>query len=215
MFSLADRVGVALERCPGLPSSWRLARTEGIWAVARAAATNQEDATNHAARVHGRRRLHRSPAGGVAACEQLPFSRERSWHRRASEAGARASLSREACPSTRVVGAGRARPIRSASDAVGEQPGLESGGSHRVTPARLITDARCERGLRAVRFGSAGFTSFDCCRSLEDYVYTKTSFLLPLVFCEYKMNFLGSSTVHDVLAQIHFLFLPCGCSSVS
>ena len=26
-FSLADRVGVALERCPGLPSSWRRART--------------------------------------------------------------------------------------------------------------------------------------------------------------------------------------------
>ena len=34
-FSLADRVGVALERCPGLPSSWRLARTtsreSGLW----------------------------------------------------------------------------------------------------------------------------------------------------------------------------------------
>ena len=103
---------------------------EGIWAVARAAATNQEDATNHAVRVHGRRRLHRSPAGGVAACEQLPFSRERSWRRRASEAGARASTSRDSYPSTRVVGAGRAGPIRSASDAVGERPGLESGGSH-------------------------------------------------------------------------------------
>ena len=34
-FSLADRVGVALERCPGLPSCWRLARTSsresGLW----------------------------------------------------------------------------------------------------------------------------------------------------------------------------------------
>ena len=103
---------------------------EGIWAVARAPATNQEDATNHAARVHGRRRLHRSPAGGVAACERQPFSRERSWRRRASEAGARAATAREAYPSTRVVGAGRTGPIRSASDAVGERPGLESGGSH-------------------------------------------------------------------------------------
>ena len=33
-FSLADRVGVALERCPGLPSCWRPARTSresGLW----------------------------------------------------------------------------------------------------------------------------------------------------------------------------------------
>ena len=38
-FSLADRVGVALERCPGLPSSWRLARTSsresGLWLALR------------------------------------------------------------------------------------------------------------------------------------------------------------------------------------
>ena len=114
----------ALPRPSELLASWR-ARLERILAVARAPATNQEDATNHAARVHGRRRLHRSPAGGVAACEQLPFSRERSWRRRASEAGARAATAREAYPSTRVVGAVRAGPIRSASDAVGERPGLE------------------------------------------------------------------------------------------
>ena len=36
---------------------WR-SRVEGIWAFARAAATNEEDATNHAACIHGRRRLH-------------------------------------------------------------------------------------------------------------------------------------------------------------
>ena len=112
---------------------------EGIWAVARAAATDQEDATNHAACIHGRRTLHRSPAGGVAPRERFWFSRERSWRRRASEAGARAATSRDSYPSTRVVGAGRTGPIRSASDAVGERPGLESGGSHRVTPARLAT----------------------------------------------------------------------------
>ena len=103
---------------------------EGIWAVARAAATNQEDATNHAARVAHRRRLDRSPAGGVAACERNWFSRPRSWRRRASEAGARAATSRDSYPSTRVVGAGRTGPSTSASDAVGERPGLESGGSH-------------------------------------------------------------------------------------
>ena len=38
-FSLADRVGVALERCPGLPSCWRLARTSsresGLWLALR------------------------------------------------------------------------------------------------------------------------------------------------------------------------------------
>ena len=82
-----------------------------------------------------------SSVGSDAAREQLPFSRERIARRRASEAGARASTQREAYRSTRVVGAGRTAPIRSASDAVGEQPALESGGLHRVTPARLITDA--------------------------------------------------------------------------
>ena len=73
------------------------------------------------------RRLLPSLSGGVAACEQLAFSRERIGRRRASEAGARASISREPIASTRLVGAGRTGPIRSASDAVGEQPGLESG----------------------------------------------------------------------------------------
>ena len=37
-FSLADRVGVALERCPGLPSCWRPARTSresGLWLALR------------------------------------------------------------------------------------------------------------------------------------------------------------------------------------
>ena len=131
-FSYAIRVGVALERCPGIPSfgRWR-AHVEGILAFVRGAATNEDDETNHAARIHGQRRLHQLPTGGVAACEQLPFSRARIGRRRASEAGARASTSRHSYRSTRLVGAGRAGPIRSASDAVGEQPGLQSGGSHR------------------------------------------------------------------------------------
>ena len=86
------------------------------------------------ARIHGRRRLHRSPAGDDAACERPGLSQERIGRRRASEAGARASTSREAYRSTRVVGAERTGPSRSASDAVGEQPGRESGGSHRVRP---------------------------------------------------------------------------------
>ena len=134
-FSYADRVGVALERCPGIPSfgRWR-AHVEGILAFVRAAATNEDDETNHAARIHGQRRLHQLPTGGVAACEQLPFSRERIARRRASEAGARASTSRHSYRSTRLVGAGRAGPIRSARDALGEQPGVESGGLHRVPP---------------------------------------------------------------------------------
>ena len=37
-FSLADRVGLALERCPGLPSCWRPARTSresGLWLALR------------------------------------------------------------------------------------------------------------------------------------------------------------------------------------
>ena len=40
-FSYADRVGVALERCPGIPSfgRWRAHDLEGIWPVALAAAT--------------------------------------------------------------------------------------------------------------------------------------------------------------------------------
>ena len=71
-----------------------------------------------------------SSVGGIVSCERCLFSRERIGRRRASEAGARASTSREPIASTRLVGAGRAGPIRSASDAVGEQPGLESGGLH-------------------------------------------------------------------------------------
>ena len=131
-FSLADRVGVALERCPGLPSCWRLARTSsresGLWLELRLRIMEPQPIGT--VRVAHRRRLDRSPAGGVAACERNWFSRERSWRRRASEAGARAATSREAYPSTRVVGAGRTGPSTSASDAVGERPGLESGGSH-------------------------------------------------------------------------------------
>ena len=51
-----------------------------------------------------------------------------------------------------MVGAGRAGPIWSASDAVGEQPGLESGGSHRVPPARPITDAAVKEFWRSEGF---------------------------------------------------------------
>ena len=138
-FSYADRVGVALERCPGIPSfgRWR-ARVERIWSVARAAARFMEPQLIDTARIAHQRRLHQSSAGGDAACERFVFSRERIGRRRASEAGARASTSRDSYRSTRLVGAGRAGPIWSASDAVGEQPGLESGGSHRVTPPRLF-----------------------------------------------------------------------------
>ena len=117
------------------------AHLEGIWAVARAAPRSMEPRPIDGVRVAHRRRLHLLPAGGVAACEQLLFSRARNWRRRASEAGARASTQREAYRSTRVVDAGRTGPIRSASDAARGQRGLESGGSPRVPPARLITDA--------------------------------------------------------------------------
>ena len=106
------------------------AHLEGIWAVARAAPRSMEPRPIDRVRVAHRRRLDRSPAGGVAACERNWFSRERSWRRRASEAGARAATARDSYPSTRVVGAGRTGPSTSASDAVGERPGLESGGSH-------------------------------------------------------------------------------------
>ena len=74
--------------------------------------------------------LLRSLASRVAACETDATVCARTWRRRASEAGARAATSRDSYPSTRVVGAGRAGPSTSASDAVGERPGLESGGSH-------------------------------------------------------------------------------------
>ena len=141
-----------------------------------AAATSEEDATNHAARIHGRRRLHQLPTGGVAACERNWFSRERIARRRASEAGARASTQREAYRSTRVVGAGRTGPIWSASDAVGEQPGLESGGSHRVPPARPVTPKPVNGLLGAVGFGSAGFPSLICYRSLSRLRLQETSF---------------------------------------
>ena len=122
----------------------RGAHLEGIWVVARTAPRSMEPRPIDRVRVAHRRRLHRSSAGGVEACARFTFSRERSWRRRASEAGARASTSREAYPSTRVVGAGRTGPSTSASDAGGERPGLESGGSHRAPRTRLITDARRE-----------------------------------------------------------------------
>ena len=139
-YSCADRIGVALERCPGIPSfgSWR-ARVDGIWVVARAAPRFMEPQPIDTVRIDHQRRLHQSSVGGDAACERFVFSRERIGRRRASEAGARASTPREAYHSTRLVGAGRTGPSRSASNAVGEQPGLESGGLHRVPPARLFS----------------------------------------------------------------------------
>ena len=79
--------------------------------------------------------LLRSLASRVAACETDATVCARTWRRRASEAGARASTSRHSYRSTHMVGAGRAGPIWSASDAVGEQPGLESGGLHRASRA--------------------------------------------------------------------------------
>ena len=104
-FSYADRVGVALERCPGIPSfgRWR-ARVERIWSVARAAARFMEPQPIDTARIAHQRRLHQSSAGGDAACERFVFSRERIGRRRASEAGARASTSRDSYRSTRLVG---------------------------------------------------------------------------------------------------------------
>ena len=141
-FSYDDGVVVALERYPGIPSfgRWR-ARVEGIWGVARPAPRFMEPQPIDTVRIAHQRGLHQSSVGGDAACERFVFSRERIARRRASEAGARASTSREPYRSTRVVGAGRTGPSRSASDAVGEQPGPESGGLHRMTPARPITDA--------------------------------------------------------------------------
>ena len=131
-FSLADRVGVALERCPGLPSCWRLARTSrGNLCCGSGPATSHPNPARRKSCTASPRRRLRSSSGGDAVCERNWFSRLSSWRRRASEAGARAATAREAYPSTRVVGAGRAGPIRSASDAEGERPGLESGGSHR------------------------------------------------------------------------------------
>ena len=117
---------------------WR-ARVEGIWVVARAAPRFMEPQPIDTVRIDHQRRLHQSSVGGDAACERFVFSRERIGRRRASEAGARASTPREAYHSTRLVGAGRTGPSRSASNAVGEQPGLESGGLHRVPPARLFS----------------------------------------------------------------------------
>ena len=139
-FSYADRVGVALERCPGIPSfgRWRALRIEGIWGVARPAPRFMEPQPIDTVRIAHQRRLHQSSVGGDAACERFAFSRERIGRRRASEAGARASTSRDSYPSTRVVGAGRTGPSTSASDAAGERPGLESGGSHRTPRARCF-----------------------------------------------------------------------------
>ena len=99
---------------------WR-ARVERIWSVARAARRFMEPQPIDTVRIAHQRRLHQSSAGGDAACERCLFSRERIGRRRASEAGARASTPREPIASTRLVGAGRTGPIRSASDAVGEQ----------------------------------------------------------------------------------------------
>ena len=77
---------------------------------------------------------------------------ERGW-------GASLNPTRSMSLETRLVGAGRAGPVRSASDAVGEQPGLESGGLHRE---RVCSRTRCEgfAGCRGV--ACAAFTSFDC-----------------------------------------------------
>ena len=140
-FSCADRVGVALERCPGIPSfgRWR-ARIEGIWVVARAAPRFMEPQPIDTVRIAHQRRLHQSSVGGDAACERCLFSRERIGRRRASEAGARASTSREPIASTRLVGAGRARSLAIVSDAMGEQPGLGMCGSRQAPGARCITD---------------------------------------------------------------------------
>ena len=148
-FSLADRVGVALERCPGFPS-WRLARTSsresGLWLAPRLRIRKTRPITRRASMVEGG-----STGRRPAALRRASDSGFLESELHAGEAGVRAATAREAYRSTRLVGAGRAGPSRSASDAVGEQPGLESGGLHRVPSASLvlITDARCERGLAA------------------------------------------------------------------
>ena len=118
---------------------WR-ARVERIWSVARAARRFMEPQPIDTVRIAHQRRLHQSSVGGDAACERFVFSRERIGRRRASEAGARASTSREPIASTRLVGAGRARSLAIVSDAMGEQPGLGMCGSRQAPGARCITD---------------------------------------------------------------------------
>ena len=118
---------------------WSLARTRrGNLGFGSSPATSHPNPARRKSCTAGPRRRLRSSSGGDAVCERNWFSRLRSWRRRASEAGARASTSRDSYPSTRVVGAGRAGPSTSASDAMGERPGLESGGSHRAPRARCF-----------------------------------------------------------------------------
>ena len=151
--SYADRVGVALERCPGIPSfgRWR-ARVEGIWAFARAAAASH-GRRNKSRGVHcpskeappvvGRRRC------GVRAIQV--FSRAH-WTP-TSERGWGASLNLTTFISLDApgrCGAGGADSERQRCPGRAARPRVRWFAS-RVASASLvlITDARCERGLAA------------------------------------------------------------------
>ena len=155
-FSLADRVGVALERCPGLPSCWRLARTSpresGLWLALRLRIRKTRPITRRGLPIEGG-----STGRRLAASRR---AREIGFLESAAGADERARLGREPQPHEIHIPR-RAWSVRGGRGRVGApaMPWASSQASsqvvciaHRVPPARSNHRRRREGVLAAVDF---------------------------------------------------------------
>ena len=176
-FSLADRVGVALERCPGLPSCWRPARTtrgnlgcgsrSGYESGRRDQSRGAGSWSKEAPPVAGWRRRGVRAATFFSRAQLAPTS-ERGW-------GASRNLTRFISLDARGrCGADGAEYERQRCRGRAARPRVRWFASSSTNVTSSCT--RCEGFAECRRVWFRWFSFFDCYRSLSRLRLQETSF---------------------------------------